>query len=245
MERIGQTLFSLNSVDSTNNYAMAQVHAGLAKHGTVYIADEQTAGRGQRGKTWLTDPGQNLIFSAVLQPPSFLFPHQFLLSAAVSLACYDLLNHITKNDTKIKWPNDLYWRDRKAGGILIESVIQGSAWRYAIAGIGINVNQTTFPDLVRAVSLRQITGRTWDIRLLVENLCNCLENRWTQLLSSNADGLMAQYNEVLFKRNEAARLRKENVVFEAIIKEVNKSGKLIASNGTEQEFANGEIEWVM
>jgi len=244
MERIGQTLFSLNSVDSTNNYAMAQLHAGMAKHGQVYLAREQTAGRGQRGKAWVTEPGQNIIFTAVLQPAPIPYTHQFYLSACISLACYDLLNPLTAENIKIKWPNDIYWCDRKAGGILIENVLQGNDWKFAVAGIGLNINQTSFPELSRAVSLRQITGKLWDIRALVTTLCERMESRYQALVVGKYDQILREYNDVLYKAGKPVRLKKQNVLFEAVIKEVNADGKMITVNGTEQEFSTGEIEWV-
>ena len=119
---IGQPFIIIPKVDSSNNYAMAQAQSGGAEHGTVYFACEQSAGKGQRGKTWISRPNENVIISAIIQPDSLLLDHQFQLSVAMALACYDFFKTFASEEfTRIKWPNDLYWQDRKAGGILIES----------------------------------------------------------------------------------------------------------------------------
>src|SRR6186713_2645315 len=137
---IGNPFTVLATVDSTNNYAMAQVHAGLAKHGAAWFAREQHSGRGQRSKLWVTQPGENIILSTVVEP-FLLIQQQFALSAAIALACHRFFSKFAGEETKIKWPNDLYWRDRKAGGILVENVI-GSLDPIAIElGIGIEKSE--------------------------------------------------------------------------------------------------------
>src|SRR5688572_2022740 len=168
---IGQPFTILSSVDSTNNYAMARVQAGLAQHGAAWFAHEQTAGKGQRNKHWLTNPSENILLSVVLQPFTLTASEQFLLSASVALACCDFYKNYAGEETSIKWPNDLYWRDRKAGGILIENNFRGSEWVFAIAGIGININQTSFdPALPNPVSLKQITGKNFNVIQLAREL---------------------------------------------------------------------------
>src|ERR1700741_1469596 len=107
----GFSLMVLDSIDSTNNYAMEKVHAGMAKHGDGYFAHEQSRGKGQRGKEWHTNKGENIILTIVLEPSSLRLLQPFHLSVAVALACYDLLKmHLgpdVSEEPKIKWPNDL------------------------------------------------------------------------------------------------------------------------------------------
>lgn len=119
----GGHLTILESVDSTNNYAMARVRTGLAKHGDGFFAMTQLKGKGQRGKTWITERGTNIIITLVMRPQGLQLQQQFQLSIAVALAVYDFFAHYAGDETTIKWPNDIYWRDRKAGGILIENSI--------------------------------------------------------------------------------------------------------------------------
>src|SRR5687768_10334996 len=121
---LGMPFIELQSVDSTNNYALGQIQKGLAGHGTCFFAHEQYSGKGQRGKTWATETGSNIIISIVLERP-FLQPfRQFDLSGSVAVAIQDFFSNYAGPETKIKWPNDLYWRDRKAGGMLIENIIR-------------------------------------------------------------------------------------------------------------------------
>ncbi len=151
-------LIELESVDSTNNYAMARIHEGMAFDGMVCLARHQWAGKGQRGKSWLDEPGQNLIMSLVIEPGTLILSQQFLFSAAVALGILDLIYTIKNDNWRIKWPNDIYWNDRKAAGILIESVIKGKSWLFAVIGVGMNLNQESFPEEIsNAISLKQIT----------------------------------------------------------------------------------------
>jgi BirA family transcriptional regulator, biotin operon repressor / biotin---[acetyl-CoA-carboxylase] ligase len=243
---LGQPMVILSSVDSTNNYAMAQVRAGLATPGQAWRALKQTAGRGQRQKAWVSQPGENIIISIAMQPYLPL-QQQFLLSAAVGLGVYDFFSKLAGDETKIKWPNDIYWRDRKAGGILIENLVIGDGavaanWTWSIIGIGLNINQSSFPDNVNAVSLLQITGKQWDLITLTKDLCRCLQKRIEQLNDSAA--LLTNYNEVLYKRGESVRLKKDTRIFEATIKAVNSQGELVTTTGMEEVFGFGEVEWL-
>jgi BirA family biotin operon repressor/biotin-[acetyl-CoA-carboxylase] ligase len=242
---IGHAFIELGSVDSTNNYAMAQATSGAAGHGTLYFARDQWAGKGQRGRTWTSQPGENIILSAVLEPVALPASLAFSLSAAVALACHDLFSRYAGHAaTRIKWPNDLYWGDRKAGGILIENNFRGDRWAFAIAGIGININQTTFPESARnPVSLRLITGRSFDVIQLARELGQCLDHRYQELEAGQA-ALITQYNERLYRLGQEARLRKDNVVFDTTISGVSPQGRLLTRDAVDREFTFGEVEWV-
>ncbi len=244
---IGHSFIELESVDSTNNYAMAQAAAGMASHGTLFFAHEQWAGKGQRGRTWASAPGENIVLSAVLEPVALGSSQAFALSAAVALACHDLFSRYAgAATTRIKWPNDLYWGDRKAGGILIENSFRGERWVWSVAGMGININQVHFPEAARnPVSLRQITGQTFDVPGLARELGGCLDRRYDELESSGAAGLIAGYNARLYKRNEAIRLKKDNAVFETVVTGVSAQGELMTRDVLERRWAFGEVEWVI
>ena len=120
---IGLPFLELQSVDSTNNYARGQIHAGLAQHGMAFFAHDQVAGKGQRGKVWATEKEANIIISLLVKPKPMQLAQQFQLSACMAVALHEFFTKYAGEDTKIKWPNDLYWQDRKAGGMLIESVV--------------------------------------------------------------------------------------------------------------------------
>jgi BirA family biotin operon repressor/biotin-[acetyl-CoA-carboxylase] ligase len=222
---------------------MGQAAAGKADHGTVYFALEQTAGKGQRGKSWLATPGENIMMSVVIQPQALKTSQQFLLSATIALGCYDFFKTYAGDETRIKWPNDIYWRDRKAGGILIESRL-GPEWLWAIAGMGININQTQFAsETLRPVSLKQITGKTYDINELARELCHSLEDRYQAI--NNPSRLLADYHEALYKLEQPVKLRKDNGVFETTIRGVTPTGQLITRDTMERYFEVGEVEWVI
>jgi BirA family transcriptional regulator, biotin operon repressor / biotin---[acetyl-CoA-carboxylase] ligase len=243
---VGHTFIELQTVDSTNNYAMAQVHAGLALPGTVYFAQEQFAGKGQRGKTWSTTKGENIIMSIVLRPNSLRIDLQFALSASLAIACHDLLAAFSPGNFFIKWPNDLYWCDRKAGGILIENILHGDKWEYAIAGIGININQSAFEkNLPNPVSLGQVTKKKHDCIELAKQLCVKVEKRYQELLEGKEEELIGVYNTCLYKRNKQARLKKGELFFDTIIKEVSTQGRLITRDKEERSFDFGECQWIL
>lgn len=239
----------LDTVDSTNNYAMERVQQGLAKHGDAWFTIEQTSGKGQRGKTWVSEKGKNIAMSIVFEPARLpagangVVISQFHFSAAVAITCTAFLLRYIDSEIKIKWPNDLFWRDRKAGGILIENKFQGNVWKWAVVGIGININQTVFDaDLVNPVSLKQITGKTFNVIELAKELHVLLLKNLTQ---DTDPKLMQQYNRQLYKINEQVTLRKDAVEFDTVIKEVSDTGRLVTVDAIEREFDFGEVEWVL
>ena len=236
----------LNSIDSTNNYAMAKVHAGLAKHGMAWFANEQTEGKGQRGKIWESSAGQNIALSIALQPGKVFFQNQFFFNAVIANACYDFYKACAGDEVSIKWPNDIYWRDRKAGGILIENKLMSRDWKWAVVGVGININQTEFSEkLSNAVSLKQICGGSNDPMLLAKQLHEMILKAMSDVKETDFPGILQYYNEHLFLKGESARLKKENAIFETCIKAVNEYGQLVTEDVVERQFNFGEIEWVI
>jgi len=235
----------LESVDSTNNYAMQNVRAGLAKHGSAWFTRDQTAGKGQRGREWQSQPGQNIALSIVVQPLKLKPEQQFLLSMTVSLAVHHFFNQYAKENTTLKWPNDLYWRDRKAGGILIENVFQGTGWKWAIIGIGLNINQENFGrQLKNPVSLTLITKKIYDTAVLAEELYLLVLKYIAQLETMSVETLTAQYNACLYKKNEQVKLKASSRTFVTTVKNVDARGVLHTFDTMEREFEFGEVEWI-
>ena len=246
MPHTGSSFVILKQVDSTNNYAMAMVHAGLAKHGNAWFSDHQTGGKGQRGKSWLTGEGQNIALTVVLNPPQLKIIHPFQLSTAVALAGFDFFSSYGGDETRIKWPNDIYWRDRKAAGILIENKFSGNLWKWSVIGIGININQTQFDEsLVNPVSLVQITGKRFDPEELARELHQLILKRTAQLLTKSYDTMLEEYNHHLYKRHQSIRLKKDNMVFETVIRGVSSKGQLLTVDKIERHFDFGEVEWII
>ena len=247
MHKTGSSFVILNQVDSTNNYAMGKVHAGMAKHGDAYFSSNQTAGKGQRGKTWETADAVNIALSLVLDVQLLNASQQFQLLVSVALGCYDFFSSYAGHETSIKWPNDIYWRDRKAVGVLIENSFQGSDWKFAVVGIGVNVNQTGFdPSLKNPVSLKQITGKTYDLIALARELQNHVFNRFGALQKEPFGLSLADYNEHLFGLHKKMHLKKGSIHFDAIIRGVTPFGQLMTTEShQERQFDFGEVEWVV
>ncbi len=252
---LGTPFIELKSVDSTNNYARARIGTAQTtgpqsdiSDGTTFFAHEQYAGKGQRGQEWTSTPGMNIAMSIVLKPYPLSISRQFQLSAIVALSVFEIFKKYAGDDTAIKWPNDLYWQDRKAGGILIESIVKTDSvepdWTWAIIGIGININQTEFPNwLPNPVSLKQITGMDHDPLILAHEICDVLSKKFDSLNHDGFDPLLEQYNSQLFKKNQLTRFKKENRVFEATILGVEADGKLRLKHAIEEEFSFGTIQF--
>ena len=185
---LGAPLIELSTIDSTNIYAMAQIKAGLAKSGSCYTADFQTNGKGQHGRVWESTKGQNLLCSYILELntldalKNWTPADQIGFSAAIALGARAFFAAFAGSETKIKKPNDIYFSDRKAGGILIENLVRGQEWTWAVIGIGMNINQTEFsPAALNSVSsnpisLQEITNQSWDIKKMQEHLSDALND---------------------------------------------------------------------
>jgi len=159
---IGNTIVRLQETESTNNYANTQIRENVVLEGTVFLAYEQTAGRGQLSNFWESEAGKNLTFSLVLYPDFLEIRRQFMLSKVVTLGIYTAL-HKYVDQLKIKWPNDIYAGNRKLGGILIENSIMYGLLKSSVVGIGLNVNQSVFHSTApNPVSLQILTNQHYD-----------------------------------------------------------------------------------
>ena len=183
---IGVPLIELSTIDSTNIYAMAQIKAGLAKSGSCFRADFQTHGKGQHERVWESAKGQNIICSYILELKNldalkkWTPTDQMGFSAAIALGARTFFAAFAGSETKIKKPNDIYFRDRKAGGILIENLVRGKEWTWAVIGIGMNINQTAFSSAAvnsvssNPISLQEITNQSWDVKTMQQHLSEAL-----------------------------------------------------------------------
>ena len=152
---IGSSIIELSEIDSTNDYAMQLANGGMAEHGTVIITNFQSKGKGQQGNQWASEPGSNLLFSVILDTSREDIQSQFLLNAAFcSGIALLLMEHFELSATSIKWPNDIFVHKKKIAGILIENLIRGQQWQFAIVGVGINVNQLKFDSTINATSIQ-------------------------------------------------------------------------------------------
>lgn len=225
---VGRNVVTLERIDSTNNYLKNQLsNSTPLPEGTVIMAEEQYAGRGQINNIWLSEPKKNLTFSLLLSP-TFLNPEQqFLLNKAISIGINDALTKIIGTDVKIKWPNDIYFKDSKLGGVLIENILRGKNWMYAIIGIGLNVNQIDFPQDIRKVtSLKKILHQDYDLTTVLEHLCKCIEFRYLELREEKFELINKFYLESLYKLQENHLFEINGLRTEGKITGVNEQGML-------------------
>ncbi|MCD0487276.1 biotin--[acetyl-CoA-carboxylase] ligase [Pedobacter sp. MC2016-14] len=215
--------------------------------GTVIMAENQFAGRGQQGNAWRVEPGMNLTFSLFLTP-GFLTPaQQFLLNMSISLAVCEVLQNLMGAFVKIKWPNDFYYRDKKIGGMLIENTIAGFRYKSAIIGIGLNVNQEHFDvDLARrATSVYQILQQKFDVPELLLNLCGSIEKEYLKLKSANYKCLQSAYLKNLYRYNEKALYLVDGKTVDGQIEDVTLEGLLVLRSAhSVQQYGFKEIAFV-
>lgn len=241
-------LHYLPTVDSTNIYATRLAEDGLAHHGEVVWALDQTQGRGQRGKQWNTRPGENVMMSLIVQPPVALSHSPAHLNMIVAAAIARYFEAIGKDwSVKIKWPNDIYVNDKKAVGILIENVFRGMQWTNAVIGVGINVNQTDFdPELTRATSLKVESGREYDLFEIINDLRSGLLNELIYYKPETFKHTLQQYNQFLYKRGESVRFThmQDGEEFTATVIAVSGDGTLVLElEDGMQVYPFGSLQW--
>lgn len=233
---IGSTIIQLDSVDSTNNYAAKELLTKSLNEGTVFVAACQQAGRGTGVASWESATGLNLTFSVVLYPKQVPISRQFFISKAISLGVADFLSHYVKG-VSIKWPNDIYVGDKKIAGILIETAITGGKFSRAIVGIGLNINQEVFvSDAPNPVSLKNLTGESYDLTVLLKDLCENLDKRYSSLVRGGFASIHSDYQELLYKRGLWARYSADEEEFDGMILEVEPDGRLLI------ETREGEVK---
>ncbi|MDO4510634.1 MAG: biotin--[acetyl-CoA-carboxylase] ligase [Bacteroidales bacterium] len=190
----------LTETASTNTY-MAQM-ASILPSTTVVYTDRQTAGRGQKGNSWESEDGKNLAFSFLLKNPAIEPARQFYISEGVSFAVAEMLSVYVPEGITIKWPNDIYYRDKKICGILIEHTLSGSRIGHSIIGVGININQERFvSDAPNPISLKNITGQDYDLERMLRDLNESIE-RLTDFTSASEaafDALHERYLARLYR----------------------------------------------
>jgi BirA family biotin operon repressor/biotin-[acetyl-CoA-carboxylase] ligase len=229
---IGSTIVQLDSVDSTNNYAAKELLTKSLTEGTVFVAACQQAGRGTGLASWESATGLNLTFSVVLYPKQVRISQQFSISKAISLGVTDFLAQYV-NGVSIKWPNDIYVGDKKIAGILIETAITGGKFSRAIVGIGLNINQEVFvSDAPNPVSLKNLTGESYELSQLLTELCTCLDKRYLSLVLGGLAIIQSDYQEMLYRKSVWAKFRDQNSDFVGRILEVEPDGRLLIETRT-------------
>lgn len=243
---IGKVWHNLDKIDSTNNFALKLLKNDLPSEGTIVYTKSQVAGRGQRGNVWQSQTGKNITMSLILYPKMLLASQQFYLTQAISLAVCQFLKDLTKKNFHIKWPNDIFYKNKKIGGILIENTLRGSQLANSVIGIGININQTVFENLDNVTSLQLITGKEHKPILLAKKLCHYLEVQYLQLKADKKAYIKRDYLKSLYRYGELHPFQTPKMVFEGTIVDVLANGKLLVmdKNGRSREFGFKEVKFL-
>ncbi len=235
----------LPSVESTNNYAMGIVRTNSGKHGAAWFTGNQTSGRGQRGKSWESKPNNNIALSVLIKPTTHLQHNPFILSAIVACTVRELLQSIIdQEEFYIKWPNDIYVRDRKAAGILIENLFIEKQWEWAVVGIGINVNENYSENAgLKAISLNEIDANQRNTEELARAVHELLVKNIKKAQIRSHANILEEFNNNLYKKDEEVRLKTGNRSFLTTIRGVTEYGDLITEDVMEHQFRFGEVVW--
>jgi BirA family transcriptional regulator, biotin operon repressor / biotin---[acetyl-CoA-carboxylase] ligase len=250
---IGKVFHYLEAATSTNDIVQNLLLDGQKTdktsrntEGVVVCTFNQTAGRGQYGNTWISEPNSNIALSIVLKPHFLPIQEQFYLNKAIALAVSDVVAQNTEGVT-IKWANDIFIYDKKVSGILIQNTLSQNMIDTSIVGIGINVNQLQFEGLPHATSLKCETGKVHDLWHIVENLCQAVEQRYLQLKSRKYADLDAEYLSKLYRYGADALYQYPNgTYFQGKIVGISDTGKLMIDSKAGLEYFDiKEVKFVL
>lgn len=236
--------FYIRQTLSTNALSWEMNREHELSEGFVIYTDFQTEGKGQPGNSWESEPGKNLLFSIVLHPLHVPVDELFLLSQLVSVAIKGALDNYT-SDITVKWPNDIYYKDKKLAGILIENSLQGSKIKTVVVGIGLNVNQKIFrSDAPNPVSLFQITNKKLKRKQLLVQIRQNVLDLYSEC---NKDKIRSEYEESLYRKEGFHTYEAEEVLFRAKIIKVHSDGQLEVEkeNGERRNFYFKEVHFII
>jgi BirA family transcriptional regulator, biotin operon repressor / biotin---[acetyl-CoA-carboxylase] ligase len=243
---IGSNLFFFESLPSTNLHAALLMKNKSLQEGAIVYTNYQSAGRGQTGNSWESENGKNLLISIILFPSTIIPADQFLISMIVSLGICDFLKRYIPA-CSIKWPNDIYIRNDKIAGILIENSIIGDVIENSIAGIGLNINQDQFlSDAPNPVSLRMVTGKKYDLISCLNQLASDLDKRYKQLIAGNLGQIKEEYISQLYRLKKWCNFIDKNGTYSGRILSVTDHGRLQIERKTGKiiEYSYKEIDFM-
>ena len=237
----------LEETDSTNNYLHNHAEELSDSEFTVAVTDFQVAGKGQRGNSWESSPGKNLLFSILCRPDFLAGNEQFYLSQIISLSIKDTLDKFMQN-CSIKWPNDIYWKEKKICGILIENDLLGKIISQSILGEGLNINQESFvSNAPNPVSMAQVIGTALELTDLFEKLMAQITLRYEQLLNDEFETIDREYKAKMWRAdNQLYAFKDTKGTFQAKIEGVNCIGQLclLLPDGEKRVYGFKEVEYI-
>ena len=239
----GKTCLCFDSMESTQNYGK-ELGKKEPVHGTLILAEEQTAGRGRRGRSWQSEKGANIAMSLCLEP-KLRTEHAAGLTLVMALAVAEGIKKVTGREPQIKWPNDIVLNGRKICGILTEMCFKDGGY-IVVIGVGINVNNTGFPEDIKgtASSLKLETGAETSREALIASVMECFENYY-EIYEQTEDLtlLKEQYESMLANKNREVNVLDPKEPYKGTAKGINSAGNLIVvcEDGTEKEVYSGEV----
>lgn len=244
---IGSNILFFKNLPSTNSHAAYLLKNQSLSEGTIVCTNYQSAGKGYSGNSWESEDSKNLLFSTILFPTFIKPSDQFYISMTVSLGICDFLLRFIPY-CSVKWPNDIYINNDKIAGVLIESAIIVDKIEYSIAGIGLNINQEKFiSQAPNPVSLKQISGKTYDLSASLGLLAEDLDKRYKQLIAGNSLNIRKEYESKLYRLNEWSAFRDNNGTFTGRILTTGDYGslKIESENSSVREYSFKEVEFIL
>lgn len=242
MKQIGRKIIRLESVDSTNNYVANLIKQGGIEHGSVIMAVDQYAGRGQRDAEWLSNAGLNLTFSLYLDDVNLSVNRQFILTELISIALVQLLSKFSI-EAKIKWPNDIYVKRKKIAGVLIENQLSGKKIKNTIIGVGLNVNQIDF-SMPNTSSIILEKGNRMNLDEVLFSFIETFNFIIKENYSGDDSSLRDLYLKDLYLINQSSLFISNQKQFKGEITGVSDGGLLIIKEkGTEKMYDLKEIQF--
>jgi BirA family biotin operon repressor/biotin-[acetyl-CoA-carboxylase] ligase len=223
-------IIKLNAIPSTNDFLKERYQKGDCIDGDLVWANEQTKGRGQRQRQWISTAENSLTFSVYRSYANFHSRNAFMVSAAVATGIINALKVIGIPDLKIKWPNDILSCNKKVAGILIENIFKKSQLKASIIGVGLNVNQLSFVDLPYAGSLASVTGKEWILEEIFNSLKEALESTLFSINIISKEHWIEEYSNLLWKKDEVALFERNGTSFKAISRGLSPEGFLLLEN---------------
>lgn len=239
--------YKINATQSTNSYLKELVKKIGADEEIVVVTNNQTNGRGQMGAVWQSQVGKSLTFSVFKFGMGLHIKHHFFLSMAASLVVNKVLQFHNVPDVCIKWPNDILSANKKICGILIENILHKSVITGSIIGIGLNVNESSFVYLPKAISMKMSTGKTYNLEKMLEEIVASLDFYFAFLKEERFEELGSLYLSNLYGKDQVcAFTTPDGKHFNGIIRSITPSGKLQVEIEQEklQEFDLKEITLV-
>lgn len=232
----------------STNVSLAEICSkGYTENLTSVYSSFQTDGRGQRGNKWESEDGKNLLFSFVIFPNGLPAREHFILLQITALALFDTLSEYT-DGISIKWPNDIYWMDRKICGTLIENDLSGMNIERSISGTGVNLNQKIFRSgAPNPISLSLITGQEYDIETVLHNIMNSASIYHRMYENGESDIIRKKYFEAIYRKDGFYMYKDDNGTFDAIIEDIEKDGRLVLKDreGRVRKYLFKEVSYII